>query len=164
VTRWRFLLGAWFLVLALASGLAPHWLGRPPGQELPSFALDSVWILYFERAFLLFFGSVFVTSIVLRAFSGTLPTRLSLQGDTEWEIDETRAVVSQGSVATQDAIERLRSSLDDERDARRHEARVAEVALEELESELRAHEVRLERLESRRRRWLWRAERPSALN
>ena len=153
--RWRSLLGVWFLVLAVASGLAPYWLGRPPAAELPSFALSSVWILYFERAFLLFFGSVFVTSIVLRAFAGTLPTRLSLQGETGWEVRETRAAVLYGSGVTQEAIDGLRDSLKDERNARRRQTRLTEAALEELESAVRAHGARLERLESRRLRWPW---------
>ena len=162
--RWRSLLGVWFLALAVASGLAPHWLGRPVNEDLPSFALGSVWILYFERAFLLFFGSVFVTSIVLRAFTGRLPTRLSLQGDAGWEIRETRAAASDGSDATQDAVDRLRNSLRDEREARRYEARVTEAALEELRSVLRAHDARLERLNKRRLRWPWRSARGDALH
>jgi hypothetical protein len=157
VRRWRSLLGVWFLVLAVASGLAPHWLGHPAIQDLPSFALSSVWILYFERAFLLFFGSVFVTSIVLRAFAGRLPTRLSLQGDAGWEVHETRAAASDGSNATQDAVDRLRNSLNDEREARRYEARVTEAALEEFRSVLRAHDARLERLGNRPLRWPWRS-------
>lgn len=162
--RWRSLLGIWFLVLAIASGLAPHWLGRPAIRDLPSLALGSVWILYFERAFLLFFGSVFVTSIVLRAFAGRLPTRLSLQGETGWEIRETRVVASHGSDATEEGIERLRSSLNDERNARRRQTRLTEAAFEEVDSALRAHRARLERLESRRLRWPWRSARGNALH
>jgi hypothetical protein len=150
VRRWRSLLGVWFLVLGVASALAPHWLGRPPTRDLPSFALSSVWILYFERAFLLFFGSVFVTSIVLRAFSGRLPTTLSLQAGAGWEVRETRAAASRGSATSRHGLDRLRNDLIREREARRREARVTETALEEIQSLLRSHGVRLERLESRR--------------
>jgi hypothetical protein len=157
VSRWRSLLGIWFLVLAVASALAPHWLGRPATQDLPSFALSSVWILYFERAFLLFFGSVFVTSIVLRAFGGRLPTTLSPQGGASWEARETRAIISRGSATSRHALARLRRDLNLEREARLRETRLTEAALERAESVLRTHDAQLERLERRRLRWPWRS-------
>lgn len=95
----------WTVPLLLLGALVAG-IGLPTPETLPAVALGTRWVLYAERATLLFYGSLLLLVPLVRAMRGQLPIELSLRGA---RYEEAKAF-ERALVALDDRLDKLEAS------------------------------------------------------
>ena len=95
----------WTVPLLLLGSLVAG-IGLPTPEPLPAVALGTRWVLYAERATLLFYGALLLLVPLVRAMRGQLPIELSLRGA---RYEEAKAS-EQALVALDDRLDKLEAS------------------------------------------------------